>query len=399
MIVAAGAADGEAEEDAAGGIDHVDTLFDQVDVFDLEEHVAVGADSVKAGAGAGFGVVGVEFVAGDLLPDEAVVRFVFVERLDDVVAVAPGDEEVGVLFETGGIAVAGEVEPVASPFFAVARGGEQAVDFVLPGVGGFVVEEEIGFGLGGGQAEKVVGGAPQEGEAVGGGRFGDAGGGEFAVDEGVDGIAGGGVGRDGGANGFAEGPPGVGGVCGDGSGGPCCARVDPGFDGGDLVGGKGTAGRHGDIANMSDGFIEEAVGGVAGDEGGPAAAAFEEVVAGIDFEAGHAAGRAVTLGALLLEDGRGVGFSGGEGRSVRQEHGENGFVEGPYHLFTGGSDAFILRQVHADGTPRGLARPAAVSRRIRSPSQFAAAPGRSGPARSLVSSPRIRRSSICCGSN
>ena len=65
-------------------------LLDQVDVFHLEEHVAIGAHAVETGAGARFGIVGIEFIARDLFLGEAVVGLVVVERLDDVIAIAPG---------------------------------------------------------------------------------------------------------------------------------------------------------------------------------------------------------------------------------------------------------------------------------------------------------------------
>ena len=92
VVVAAGATDRQTEEDRSSGIHHVGALLDEVDVFHFEEHVAVGADAVEAGAGARIGVVRVELIAGDLLFGETVIRFVVVEGFDDVVAVAPGDQ-------------------------------------------------------------------------------------------------------------------------------------------------------------------------------------------------------------------------------------------------------------------------------------------------------------------
>ena len=68
-------------------------LLDEVEVFHFEEHVAVGAHAIEAGAGARFRVVGIEFVARDLFFGEAVVGLVVVERFDDVIPIAPGDEQ------------------------------------------------------------------------------------------------------------------------------------------------------------------------------------------------------------------------------------------------------------------------------------------------------------------
>ncbi len=59
-------------------------------------------------------------VAGELFFDEAVERFIGVERTDDVVAVVigPGADRVSVGISVA-VGVAGEVEPVAAPVFAI----------------------------------------------------------------------------------------------------------------------------------------------------------------------------------------------------------------------------------------------------------------------------------------
>ena len=79
MIVAAGAADAQAEEDLAG---HVGDVVE--DVGPLPAHVAlvvlVGPEPEIAGGDPQLGVVGIELVAGKLLGDEAVVGLVVVER-------------------------------------------------------------------------------------------------------------------------------------------------------------------------------------------------------------------------------------------------------------------------------------------------------------------------------
>ena len=86
------------------------------------------------------GVVGVEFVAGELFGEKLVVGLVVVEGGDDVVAVAPGVRAVGVLTVSVGLGVADEVEPVAAPALAVGGAFEQAVDEALVGVGRLVVD-------------------------------------------------------------------------------------------------------------------------------------------------------------------------------------------------------------------------------------------------------------------
>lgn len=66
-----------------------------------------------------------------------------------------------------GIRVAGGVQPIARLMLAVGRGGQQAIDGPLVGVGAGVGEKG-GDGIGGGrQAGEVEGDAAQEGGFVG----------------------------------------------------------------------------------------------------------------------------------------------------------------------------------------------------------------------------------------
>ena len=133
MIVAAGAADAQPEEDLAGDVGDV-----VQDVGPLPAHVAlvvfVGAQPEIAGRHPQLGIVGIELVAGELLGQEAVVGFVGVERPDDIVAVTPGVGAEGILPVAVRLGVANEVEPVPPPALAVARRGQQAVDQPLVGI-------------------------------------------------------------------------------------------------------------------------------------------------------------------------------------------------------------------------------------------------------------------------
>ena len=89
-------------------------------------------------------VVG-QFVAGELLEQEAVVRLVGVEDADDVVAIAPGVRPGQILLALAlGVGVAGQVEPVPAPALAVARRGQQPVDQLLVGVGSLVARGRPG---------------------------------------------------------------------------------------------------------------------------------------------------------------------------------------------------------------------------------------------------------------
>jgi hypothetical protein len=114
------------------------------------------------------GGVGEEDVAGDLFLDEAIVAFVGVERTDDVIAVRPGVGAGFVFVVTLGVAVVDDVEPVARPAFAVAGGGEQAVDETFVGPRMRVGDEGRDFLGGGRQPDEIEGHAADERSSVGG---------------------------------------------------------------------------------------------------------------------------------------------------------------------------------------------------------------------------------------
>ena len=64
---------------------------------------------------------GLHEIAGELFADELVVGKVAVEGADDPVAIAPR-ERVGVVFvATIGIAIAGDIQPMSTPAFAIVR--------------------------------------------------------------------------------------------------------------------------------------------------------------------------------------------------------------------------------------------------------------------------------------
>ena len=360
VIVAAGAAEGHAEEGFAEGVelfvDDVELLFLAVgfgEDFGAEGEEAGGGEGVFAGGL----FVGGEEVAGELLDEELVVGFVVVEGADDVVAVAPGVAVGDVFVHAVGVGVAGDVEPVAGPARAVLGRGEEAVDEVAEGVGGVVGEEGGDFGGGGWEAGEVEGGAADEGVAVGGRGGGEVVFFEFGEDEGVDGGAGPGGVLDGGQCGIGEGLEGpelaalfegeaglfgVGGLSGGwaGIGG---AVLDPGFEVADLGGGEGAFWGHLEVAIVvADGFDEAAAVGVAGDDGGAGVTAAEEGVAVIEGEAAFEfGGGGVAVEAFFNEEGADAGFEEGD---VVGGQGPGGGGEGEQ-----GED----EAAHGEGTLRG----------------------------------------------
>ena len=134
VVVAAGAGDREPEEGLA---DHVDLVVDVTHLFVDRVHGLVAVLDHAEMPGAEGGLVelfrgvearGVQQVTGQLLTDELVVRDVRIEGSDEIVAVAPGLRDGRVAFAAVGIRVADQVHPMAGEVFAVARGGQQAID-------------------------------------------------------------------------------------------------------------------------------------------------------------------------------------------------------------------------------------------------------------------------------
>src|SRR5207237_7968720 len=74
---------------------------------------------------------GGDFIGGDLFDDENVIRLVLVETANHVIAIAPGERVIWVFALTPHhafrVAVAGHVQPMTPPAFAVMGGSEQAI--------------------------------------------------------------------------------------------------------------------------------------------------------------------------------------------------------------------------------------------------------------------------------
>ena len=95
-----------------------------------------------------------QHVPGQLFYGELVVGHIVIESPDHPIAVGP-DVAWTIFLVAIAVGVAGEVEPLASPLFPVALGGEQLVDQALVGIRSFVVDEGIGLSGVGGQTDQV----------------------------------------------------------------------------------------------------------------------------------------------------------------------------------------------------------------------------------------------------
>ena len=167
VVVAAGAADGQAEEDRADGPGDLGQLR-----LPLHRRVEVAGDNLartaaaEAGGDQGLGIAGAQLVPGELEGEELVVGQVVVEGLDHPIAIAPGVGPFGVEFEAVGVGVVGQIEPVLRPSLAVGGAVEEAVDDPFVCIGEIVVQEGPDLLGGRRQAGEVERGAADQADAV-----------------------------------------------------------------------------------------------------------------------------------------------------------------------------------------------------------------------------------------
>ena len=133
----------------------------------FEALISSGYSRIRPVAIKASGLLRLQFVAGQLLADEAIVRQIVVEGSNDVVAVSMGIGAQAVFFEAFGFAVAHQIEPVLCPTLAVARRGQQTVDHFGVGIGGLIGEEIGLFGRRRREAGEIEGHAAQQRELVG----------------------------------------------------------------------------------------------------------------------------------------------------------------------------------------------------------------------------------------
>ena len=330
VIVAARAGDGQAQEGLGRG---VDALIDGV--MDVIEALSDG-DETEGGETRIVRRDVRNAVGGELLDDELVIRLVFVHRVDDVIAVSPGvgvtvvaEEAVSLVdLQAARIGVAGGVEPVTGPAFAVVRRGEEEVD--LLDVDGFEVTGRAA-GAGGERVGErgVVAGLDENFDLFGGGREAE----EIVVDAAKESLRTRGriglqtllfeFGQDKGVDRILD--PGLvlhfrhgefldglvrpmlaslvreSGQLGGAATGHRSTHLDPLLEEGDLVVRKlaaGLLGGHGELGiRILDGLDEERLLEIAGHDGGAFVAALVGAVTGIEDEA---ALRGILLGGVAL---------------------------------------------------------------------------------------------------
>ena len=134
MVVAPGALHRQADKRGHGGRHHVVTIEIArdflVDRSVLNAHLRAFIPRPRrqeTGCGDGVRVVRKQNVSGNLLRDEAGVRFVLIERAYHVVAIRPGVFANRVLIVAVGLGVMNHIQPVPRPALPVARARKQLI--------------------------------------------------------------------------------------------------------------------------------------------------------------------------------------------------------------------------------------------------------------------------------
>ncbi len=161
MIMALGAADGQAEEH---GADVAREVVERVLAGQRDDRrvALIGPHPQVAGGDLGVDVVGKELVPRKLLAKEPVVRHVPVEGAEDVVAVFPGQRAGRVVVVTGRLREPDEVEPHPAPRLPVMRIGQKPIEEPLVGIDGRVGLELVDLLRSGGKPEQVELGAADQ---------------------------------------------------------------------------------------------------------------------------------------------------------------------------------------------------------------------------------------------
>ena len=320
VIVAARARAGEAHQPFRHDINAV-----VEDVVEVPHETLADGEETERGELGYFRLRLGETVGGDLFDDELVVRQILVEGVNDVVAISPRVRVerlalAAALAVAGRVGVARDVEPVPRPTLAVARRCEEAIDELFKSVRRFVGDERIHFRGSRREADQIVGDAADECLPVGFRRGLEFFVGQLCEDETINRILDEmlrvGRLRHGLSGDLLKRPMILRGVLvpREFARGLAVARIGradfhPLLEVGDHLGGELVLlRRHGHVGILvlvAHGDEEQALLGLAGDDGGAAVAAFEHRFCGVEQQAAldFLAAGAVAFVATLHEDG------------------------------------------------------------------------------------------------
>ncbi len=165
VVVAARAGDRRAENRGAQRVHDVggDLIFA---LHQIARVAVVRIEAEEAGGGQGLLIARSQFVARDLLLEEARIRLVRIERLDHIVAITIGVGAGLIALETRAVGIAHEIEPATGLTFAIARGRKQAIHQFFVSVRRSVVDKGGDLVRRRDDAPNVERGAANEGRAI-----------------------------------------------------------------------------------------------------------------------------------------------------------------------------------------------------------------------------------------
>ena len=121
VIVAARTVNGQTQESSTDGSNHIiEVVVPPLGVIFFAEQDAR-SSTKKSGSDPGLVGSVIDLVTSDLFFEELIVGFVVVERIDDVVAAAPGIGAIEIMLEPARVRVARHVEPMTTPALTVVR--------------------------------------------------------------------------------------------------------------------------------------------------------------------------------------------------------------------------------------------------------------------------------------
>ena len=129
--MAASAIEGQSQHALAG---HRDQIIQAIEGCQqgIGRFVIPDTQAIVAGCGQAFDSRGVEFVARQLLDEEAMVGLVVIESPNDVIAILPSVRLGTIALETVGFRIANHVQPMTPPTLTEPRVGQQTIDDYFP---------------------------------------------------------------------------------------------------------------------------------------------------------------------------------------------------------------------------------------------------------------------------
>ena len=105
-------------------------------------------------------------ISGNVFLHENVVRKIFIERADDVIAITPCFRQFKVELVSQCLSESDEIEPMSSPALSVMGRCQEVIDFPLEGIGTNIFQKSEDFLLRWGQAGQIISQPTQQSAAI-----------------------------------------------------------------------------------------------------------------------------------------------------------------------------------------------------------------------------------------